>query len=55
MAEIIKKNENTWMIVDGGVYFFVLEGENKAAVIDTGMTIPNAKELAESVTSPLSC
>lgn len=51
MAEIIKKNENTWMIVDGGVYFFVLEGESKAAVIDTGMTIPNAKELAESVTS----
>ena len=51
MAEIIKINENTWRIEDGMVRFFVLEGEDKALLIDSGMNTPDAAELARSVTS----
>lgn len=51
MQDTIKVNENTWRFEDGGVRFFLLEGKNEALLIDTGMTAPNAKELALSVTS----
>ena len=47
--EIIKINENTWRIEDGGVRFFLLAGENKALLIDSGMQVHNAKEIAESL------
>lgn len=50
MAEIVRMNENTWRIEDGGVRFFVLSGEEKALLVDTGMTTGNAAELARSVT-----
>jgi len=50
MAEIITINENTWRIEDGGVRCFLLQGNAKALLIDSGMTIPNVKELAESLT-----
>jgi len=50
MAEIIRINENTWRIEDDGVRFFVLEGTEKALLIDSGMRTPNAKELAEGLT-----
>ena len=49
--QIIKINENTYRIEDGGVRFFVFLGKEKAAVIDTGMNTPNAKELVQSITS----
>ncbi len=49
--EIIKINENSWRIEDGGVRFFVLEGNDKAVVIDTGMNLENVKEIVESITS----
>lgn len=48
--EIIKINENTWRIEDGGVRFFLLAGDKKALLIDSGMTVHNAKEVAESIT-----
>lgn len=51
MNEIIKMNENTYRIEDGGVRFFLLEGSEKALLIDTGMNTPNAKEIAESITN----
>ncbi len=51
MAEIIKINENTWRIEDGMVRFFVLEGDRKALLIDSGMNTPDAAELARSVTA----
>ena len=51
MAEIIKMNENTWRIEDGGVRCFLLEGKDKALLIDSGMTLPDARTLAEGVTS----
>ncbi len=48
--EIVKRSDRTWAVVDGGVYFFVLEGDDRAAVIDTGMTTENAREIVESIT-----
>ena len=50
MADVIKINESTWRIEDGGVRFLLLCGTEKAALIDTGMTAPNAKEIAEGIT-----
>lgn len=50
MANAIKINENTWRIEDGGVRFFLFCGSEKAAIIDTGMTTKNAREIAEDLT-----
>ena len=50
MAEIIRIDVNSWRIEDGFVRCFVLAGREKALLIDTGMTLPNARELAESIT-----
>ena len=47
--EIISINENTWRIEEEGVRFFLLAGENKALLIDSGMQVHNAKEIAESL------
>ena len=47
--EIIKINENTWRMEDGGVRFFLLAGEKKALLIDSGMEVHNAKEIAEGL------
>ena len=41
-CEIIPMNENTWRIEDGGVRFFLLAGEEKALLIDSGMNLKNA-------------
>lgn len=48
--EIIRINENTWRIEDSGVRFFVLAGEKRALLIDSGMTVRNAKDIAEELT-----
>lgn len=48
--EIIQMNENTWRIEDGGVRFFLLTGTDKALLIDSGMNVHNAKEIAGSLT-----
>ena len=50
MAEIIRMDADTWRIEDTGVRFFVLEGTEKALMIDSGMNTPEARQLAESVT-----
>ena len=50
MAEIIKINENTWRMEDDGVRFYLLCGKEKAALIDSGMNTPDAKEIAEGLT-----
>ena len=44
--EIIKINETTWRIEEEGVRFFLLVGKKKALLIDSGMQIHNAKEIA---------
>ena len=51
MAEIIQINEKTWRIEDDMVRFFLFCGETKAALIDTGMNVPDAKKIAEKITS----
>lgn len=51
MAEIFKINESTWRIEDNGVRFFLLCGEEKAALVDTGMNAPDARVIAEGLTN----
>ena len=50
MAEIIKINDTTWRIEDGQVRFLLLCGNEKAALIDTGMNTPDARKIAEELT-----
>lgn len=50
MAETIKINENTYRIEDGHVRFYLFIGKEKAALIDTGMYVPDAKAIAEEIT-----
>ena len=47
---ITKANESTWIIDDGGVRLFLLAGEEKALLIDSGMNLHTAKDVAESLT-----
>ena len=51
MAEVIKINDNTWRIEDTGVRFYLLCGTERAALIDTGMNTPDARQIAEGLTS----
>ena len=51
MAEIIQIDSNTWRIEDNGVRFFVLEGTDKALMIDSGMNTTDARKLAETLTT----
>ena len=51
MAEIVQIDSNTWRIEDNDVRFFVLEGTEKALMIDSGMNTPDAKAIAESITA----
>ncbi|MBR2577632.1 MAG: MBL fold metallo-hydrolase [Erysipelotrichaceae bacterium] len=48
--KIIQISDDTWRIEDGGVRFFLLEGKKKALLIDSGMTVNNAKDIAMSLT-----
>ncbi len=45
-----KINDNTYVCDDRHVRFFLLTGEERALMIDSGMSITNAKELAEEIT-----
>ncbi len=47
MPEVIKIDAHTWRIEDGMVRFFVLEGSEKALMIDSGMNVPDARAYAE--------
>lgn len=54
-GDIIQINNNTWRIEDGHVRFFLLAGTKRALLIDSGMDIHNARDIAESLTElPLS-
>jgi len=48
--EIIRIDERSWRIEDGGVRFFLLEGAEKALLIDTGMSGLDARGIARSLT-----
>lgn len=46
-----KINETTYEYDEGGVRFFLLTGTEHALLIDSGMQVHNAKELAQEITS----
>ena len=48
--EIIQMDAQTWRIENSGVRMFLLEGTERALLIDSGMIITNAKEIAEGLT-----
>ncbi len=50
MADIIKINDSTWRFEDDSVRFFLLCGNEKAALVDTGMNTPDAGKMAEGLT-----
>lgn len=50
MTEIIKINENTWRIEDGFVRFFLIEGSDKALLLDSGVNSQNAAEIIKEIT-----
>lgn len=50
MVQTIKMDDNTWRMEDGFVRFFLLAGNEKAVLIDSGVDCPNAKELAQELT-----
>lgn len=50
MREIIRIDENTWRIEDNGVRFYLLTGTERAMMIDTGKTAPEARKIAEGLT-----
>lgn len=49
-CEIIKINDSTWRFEDDHVRFFLLTGTEKALLIDSGMNVHNAKDIAADLT-----
>lgn len=49
--EIVQVNQNTWRIEEQGVRFFLLAGTEKALLIDSGMQVHHAKDIAAGLTS----
>ena len=50
-VQVIQINKDTWRFEDGGVRFFLLVGTEKAMLIDSGMNVRHAREIAQSLTS----
>ena len=50
MADVIQLNENTWSFEDGFVRFFLLEGSERAVMIDSGINCKEAARLAKELT-----
>ena len=51
MGDVIQINQSTWRIEEGFVRFYLLCGDERAALIDTGMDAPDARSIAEGITS----
>lgn len=49
-CEVIKINKNTWVLDEGSVRFFLLEGTKGALLIDSGMNTKNALDIAGELT-----
>lgn len=49
-CDIIKINDNTWRLENGFVRMFLLAGNERALLIDSGASCPEARQLAESLT-----
>ncbi|MDO4188237.1 MAG: MBL fold metallo-hydrolase [Lachnospiraceae bacterium] len=50
MTEIIQIDTHTWIFEDGFVRFFLLEGVDKAAMIDSGVNSADALAIAKTIT-----
>lgn len=50
MPSIHEIDAQTWSFEEGGVRFFLLTGEKRALLIDSGMQTRNARELARELT-----
>ena len=50
MATIVQINADTWRFEDGFVRFFLLVGEERAVMIDSGVSCPDAAALARTLT-----
>lgn len=50
LYQVIPVHEDTWRIEEAGVRFFLLTGEKEALLIDSGMKVHNAREIAEGLT-----
>ena len=50
-VQMMQVNEDTWRIEDGGVRFFLLAGTNRAMLIDSGMNVCHAREIAQALTN----
>ena len=50
-VQVIRMNADTWRIEDGGVRFFLLAGTQRAMLIDSGMNVRHAREIAQALTS----
>lgn len=48
--EIVKIDECSWRIEDTGVRFFLLTGGERALLIDSGMRVSNARDIAAGLT-----
>ncbi len=48
--DIIQVNEKTWIIQEGDIRMFILAGDEKALLIDTGLSVENVRGVAESLT-----
>ncbi len=48
--EVVRIDDATWRIEDGMVRCYLLAGAEKALLIDTGMTLQNARAIAEGLT-----
>ena len=48
--EISKIDEQTWVLSEGFVRFFLIAGEKEALLLDTGMNVGKALEAARSLT-----
>lgn len=49
--EISKIDDETWVLSEGFVRFFLIAGKNEALLLDTGMNVGKALEAVESLTS----
>ena len=49
--QVIQIDRHTWRIEEPGVRFFLLEGAERALLIDSGMQVRNAREIAEGLTA----
>lgn len=50
MTEIRKLNEQTWIFDEGGVYFYLLCGDETALLLDSGMNTEHIRELVGTLT-----